>query len=544
MSLTSGFAKVSEPSTRFVEERVNGPRKLIFAVMFVILAAGFSTAADIYFAQNAAGGNDGTSCTNAYAYNDGSHGINVTGNWVAGNTLHLCGTITAPAGANNFITAQASGTSGSVITLKFETGAILTATYWGGPAINLNNKSYITVDGGINGTIQATANGSALANQQDNGVCVRNANSASVNSTNLTVENLICANLYVDSSLADNGGQDTFGIDIFNASNLVIKNNTIHDVKWAIRNGWYNGGFAYSNIVVTGNNLYNMDHGWFGSDAEPTGVANVSGIYVYGNTVGSMVNWDNTLDLNHHDWFHLNATSPSSNITNFFLYNNYGSGDPGAYAGGGFFSYPNYTGTESNLYIFNNVFVNTSTTHSWAVGFLAEYSVGTTLVANNTFVSHVPKDNGLHNGISASGLTSQNNIMQSVANAAVYIDSTSTPTAIDNNNYYASLSWYATNWYSSLGSWQSGSGYDSHATAGNPKLTSTYHLTDSTSAAWQSGRNLYSTCNGRPNPGLGALCFDMAGIARQTTGSWDMGAYADSAGNAPAAPTGLAAVVQ
>jgi hypothetical protein len=527
---------------------VNGPRNLILAVMFVILAAGFSNASDIYFAQNAAGSNNGTSCANAYAYNDGTHGINAAGNWAAGNTLHLCGTITAPAGANNFITAQASGSSGSVIMLKFETGAALTATYWGGPAINLNNKSYITIDGGTNGSIQATANGSALANQQDNGVCVRNANSASLNSTNLTVQNLTCANLYVDSSPADNGGQDTFGIDIFNGYNLVIKNNTIHDVKWAIRNGWYNNGFAYSNIVVTGNNIYNMDHGWFGSDAEPTGTANVSGIYVYGNMVGSMANWDNTLDLNHHDWFHLNATSATSNLTNFYLYNNYGSGDPGAYGGGGFFSYPNYTGTESGLYIFNNVFVNTSTNHSWAVGFVAEYSVGTTLLVNNTFVSNAvspAKDNGIHTGISGTGLTSKNNILQGIANAAVYVDSTSSATTLDSNDYYASPSWFKTNWYAALPSWQSGTGYDSHATAGNAKLTNTYHLTGNTSAAWQTAESLYSICNNQPNPGLGALCLDNAGVQRQSAGNWDIGAYEDSAsGDAPAPPTGLAAVVQ
>ena len=39
------------------------------------------------------------------------------------------------------------------------------------------------------------------------------------------------------------------------------------------------------------------------------------------------------------------------------------------------------------------------------------------------------------------------------------------------------------------------------------------------------GSNLYSSCNGQPNPGLGALCYDLAGFARPTSAAWDMGAY-------------------
>lgn len=526
---------------------MKGTRYLLFAVIFVALASAFSAASDIYFAQNAAGSNNGTSCANAYAYNDAKHGLGVSGTWAAGANLHICGTWSFSSGTSTPITVQASGSAGNPITLKFEPGAVITAPYWSVHVIEIGQNSYITVDGGTNGTIQASANGSALANQQDYGECVANSNFSGAIS-NVIVQNLICSNLYVDSSLADNGGQDTYGIDVFNCSNCTFQNNTIHDVKWAIRTGWMNG-FSFSNVIVTGNNIYNIDHGWFGSDNEPTGNATVSGVYVYGNTLGSMANWDNTLDLNHHDWFHLNATSATSSITNFYLYNNYGSGDVGAFGGGGFFSYPDHPGTESGLYIFNNVFVNTSTTNSWAVGFVAEYNVGTTLVANNTFVSNAAsptKDNGIHSGFSSPGLTSVNNILQNIVNVAVYVDPTAAPTAIDYNGYYLSPSWFKSgSWYSTLPNWSSGTGYDSHATVGNPKLTSNYHLTDNTSSAWKTGQSLYSTCNGQPSPGLGALCSDKAGVARQSTGPWDMGAYEDSvSGGGPPPPNGLVAVVQ
>jgi hypothetical protein len=57
------------------------------------------------------------------------------------------------------------------------------------------------------------------------------------------------------------------------------------------------------------------------------------------------------------------------------------------------------------------------------------------------------------------------------------------------------------------------------------------------------GTNLYSLCNGQANPGLGALCLDAVGVARPSSGAWDVGAYVFNNGNGPLAPTGLVATV-
>lgn len=530
-----------EPSTRLVEESVNGLRNQVLAIMFVIFAAGFSAASDIYIAQNAAGGNTGVDCADAYAKSY----LDTPSNWKAGNTYHLCGTFNAPAGSSEYIVVGGTGSSGNVITLKFETGALLTAPYWSGAVIDLNGQSYIIVDGGTNGTIQATANGTNLANQQDNGACV--IDHSGPTPTEDTVQNLTCSNLYVDASPSDNNGENTYGIDIWNTDNLVEQNNTLHDMKWAIRVS-YQVGSTFSNLTITGNNIYNMDHGVFIGDSNSSGSAVMSGFYIYGNTVGSMTNWDNTDDNNHHDWFHLNANSVSTRFTNFYLYNNYGNGDVGANANGGFFTFPNAVASESGLYMFNNLFVNTSTSHCWANGFISEYLAGSLMAVNNTFVSNASscKDNGLDYNNSSTGLTFGNNIMQNTANASVYASSGVTISSLDYTNYYQQPSWFSSgNWYTSLSGWQSATGYDSNGTAGNPKLTSSYHLSDSSSASWQSGQNLYSVCNGQPNPGLGALCYDKAGVARPSTGKWDIGAYYDSGGNnlPPNPPTGLTAVV-
>src|ERR1035441_5405250 len=148
-----------------MEEMVIDPRKLLLVIIFTFAAAGFSSANDIYLAQTAQGGNNGQDCADAYAYNDGTHGINVSGNWVAGNTLHICGTISVSAGTN-IITARASGSSGNPITIKWEPGAILQAPYFGTGSkagIVLSGYNYITLNGGNTGNATGTTPGTPPA---------------------------------------------------------------------------------------------------------------------------------------------------------------------------------------------------------------------------------------------------------------------------------------------------------------------------------------------------------------------------------------------
>ena len=542
---------------------MNRPLKLLLTTVFIVVTALFSSANDIYVAQNSAGNNTGADCADAYAvawFNSPANWGSNAGQIGPGTTVRLCGTFNAPAGASGYLTFHGSGASGSPITVLFENGAVLTAVYWSGPAVNLNGESYVTVDGGNGGTIEATANGTSLANQQDNGVCVNNGTPAG-NSQNVVVQNLTCANLYVDASMSDNGGEDTYGIDIWNVSNLTLKNNTIHDVKWAIRNSYATGSTFTNALTMTGNTVYNMDHCYFMTDSNSSGAAIASGFYIYGNSCGSMTNWDNTADNNHHDWFHLNANSASSRFSKFYIYNNTNSGDVGANANSGMFTNEGGQSTSnvSSVYFFNNVFVNTSSNHCFADGFISWDGAGMLLAANNTFLGNSTScvNNGSNssgdNGIAYEGgsvnLQLENNIMHSMGNTFVYTNGGGTSiTTANNNDYYTGGGW---TWLSDgntadFATWKNWCACDSAATIGNPLLTGAYHLTNSSSAAWQKGTNLYQTCSGQPSPGLGALCFDAAGVARPSSGAWDMGAFEDSAsgGSAPNPPTGLAAAVQ
>ena len=535
--------------------------------LFVIVSLGFflahpsaHAASNLYYGQTSAGGATGADCADAFAYNDSTNGFTVSGNWGSGNliapgtTIHLCGTFSFSPGTSTLLTAYASGTSGNPITIKFENNALLTANYWSVPVINLEGESYVTVNGGTNGTIQATANGSGLANKVDNGECV----ASQTGTPNFQiVENLTCSDLYVEASVSDNGGEDTYGIDLWNGTNATIENNTLHDMKWGIRNSYATGGtYAAPVLTVSGNDIYNMDHGYFMGDSSSSGTATASGFYIYANTFGSMTNWDNTADNNHHDVVHLNANSSTTRFSDFYIYNNSFSGDVGANGNAGLFTNEagGSTANVASVYFFNNVFVNTSTSHCFADGFISWVEGGALTAVNNTWVSldtggsPVCTNNGTSlngdNGISpyengSISLTAENDIMQTMQNQFLDLDGGSSITAINFNDYYTGGGWTSLSGASTttFSTWKTDCSCDASSTTANPDLTGSYHLSGSSSAAWQTGTNLTSSCSGQPTPGLGALCSDKNGTARPTSGAWDMGAYEDSAISQATAPT-------
>jgi hypothetical protein len=94
----------------------------------IIFSDDFST--DTYFAQASAGTGMGSDCAEARAISS-----MLAMDWSPGNDLHLCGTYTTQP------VALGSGTSGSPITVTYESGA-------SGPCPNLNGYTYITVVGG------------------------------------------------------------------------------------------------------------------------------------------------------------------------------------------------------------------------------------------------------------------------------------------------------------------------------------------------------------------------------------------------------------
>ena len=109
-----------------------------------------------------------------------------------GDTVHLVGTF------SNVLNVSGSGSAGNPVTFLFEPGAKFSASLWpASGAINITAKNWIVIDGGSNGLIENTNNGTSLGNQaQSFGVL-------GAQSSHLTVQNLTITNMYHRTDISD-----------------------------------------------------------------------------------------------------------------------------------------------------------------------------------------------------------------------------------------------------------------------------------------------------------------------------------------------------
>jgi hypothetical protein len=550
----------------------------------LLFAASLAFGSDIYFAQSAAGGGAGTSCATAESlatFNGGTA--------TAGNTYHLCGTVTGQV----TVPACTSGSSSTHCEVLFDsasTGNITAAALSASGAIVLQN--YWTIDGGtacgtsgqtanftswqttcgssLSGTgfIKNTANGTGLANQ----VATVGIFGSSVH--DIEIRNLIINNLYQKTAFisdTSNGAQNTFGIEITGAGNNIL----IHDVAISMVNtGIYialTGSSAntqvYKNVV--------SQNKWGILNAQGSGVS--TGTYDYFNdiNIGTLWNTDfNNGDPYHTDYLFLFGQNSSVYMTNTYVYGNYLHGAGGShnttdglyYCMSGFI-YDNQN--QQTQYIFNNVF-NLTSGYSCGGAVTTGYSSTFYLIANNTFLSYGASTCNANNGgntctanadfgpNNSASTNIENNITSGYNSPMIYNHSGAAGFAtVDYNNYFgwdnSGAPWCVGTTASCANStiytcFQTSDGncnfdnggqangpwnavHDQHGNENNPHLTASFHLLNNTSGAWQTGTNLYSTfgCSSPVIPGLGAGCSDAAGVARPSSGSWDMGAYEDSA---------------
>jgi hypothetical protein len=486
--------------------------------------------ASIFYAPASAGSNNGTSCANAYALTDGTNGFNVAGKWGSGGTqigagtvVNLCaGTYTYAAGTTGALVFQGSGTSGHVITLEASGGAVvITAPYWsngsayGGP-INTNAQSYLLING-TNITLQATANGTGLANQVDFGVGV-----LATGSSNVTVENLTIANIYVHqctypvSSCTDEGGQSTQGVLFVGAnSNITITGNTIHDVKWGI-NGGSGTGSANTNETITGNTVYHIDHG-IAIGMGGTG-STLAGLTITGNSIHDFQNWDDNGNQNHHDGIHTWAYTSGGAITSYVNSGNYIWGDFGFGLNAAIYAEANVASGNMPTPVFvNNLIVDQGSISRNGCGEICLSILNAPLIANNTVVG--PGGFGTI-GISlyytTSGTKVENNVIEQMVEATNLANG-ATFTTWDYNNY-SQIGANGWNLNSTFAAWQSACSCDSHGSNTNPNLNASFQPVAASTALLGQGSNLTSLS-------VTALDSDFLGNARPASGNWTMGAY-------------------
>jgi hypothetical protein len=551
---------------------------LCMAVLSAFLFPSNAAANDVYVSQNGNGG--GTSCGDTLSaawFNTASHwGGNPIG---PGTTVHLCGTFTGTAGGT-MLFFQGSGTSSNPITLFFEAGANFTAPYWlnggsgTGGAINTNQQSYIVINGGptcgwnqatltvtpCNGAIVNTANGTNLANQ---------ATTIAIdvyNSSHITIENIDMHNLYVRTGNAaeDPNWNGQACIDMQGTTTYITMQNFIcHDVGWGII-----GGTDYI-TVGPGMEAYNADHN--------IATAPVHG-FIFGNHMHDWAIWDSTSDAYHHDGLHCFGPDTVGLSQQLYLYNNQFDGQTGNDITQFIFLEGNGSSTRCMVgggtdYIFNNVGVATSGFE----GFWGPFGNATTgdmndIMVNNTAVGYSGSNGVLQVVQNSTHQTVENNVSQGAGELIQQGGSGSTSYAAFDYNAYSYCG--STNCWAAAGvdsgsfaAWQAGTclgaantcdphgiGYPYPMSAPNPLLLDSACVAGSvgSSCAPQSGSpligkgaNLTSLCTGN----LAALCSDIAGNPRPSTGPWTIGAYqsggtAVSSGATPAAPTNLSVTVE
>jgi len=577
--------------------------------------------ADIYFANVSAGANDGSSCANAFAYNDVTNGWNTSGKQVAGNVLHVCGTITG--GTNSTIlTATNSGTSGNPITLKWETGAILQAPFFQGSGttptcgLTVNGKSFWTFDGGTNGIIQNTANGTGLANQSD--TCFINMQGGSNN----TVKNLTLANAYVHQimqtgvtatgtgttatltcaiancglavgesgitvsdpggssafdgtnititgvsgntasyasaatgsgsnlTLSDTKGGNSYGIIYGGGSNLAITNNVFHDIRWQTFGIYASAGL--STWTLTGNEFYNGDHGAGGGSNANS--ATLDNFLVQFNTFHDFQNWralcgtdsSNPNFCFHLDYYHIWAgggANTSARMTNVVIDKNYFYGD----AGGGT-AYINLESDQSRssyydgCVVSNNVLVASNAADIPASGYISSGGQNEKFV-NNTVIGS-SSSQGVSNAgvfIGSAGLneTIENNIFELVGYGINTNQAANNWTTIDFNYYYkhnGQMNYSGGGGIVSFATWQAVTGTpDTHSTSSGtvaPQIQTVIPFAPTGANVQGAGTNLTSLCSTHAQicTGIGfSGGKPVAGTARPSSGSWDLGAVQTAA---------------
>jgi hypothetical protein len=502
-------------------------------LLILVLSMPALAANDVYIAAASAGGNTGVDCANAKALSY----FNSVGNWSASptgiqigpdTTAHLCGNFTGPTGADSYIQMQGSGTAGHPVTVKWETGAIVQAPYFSAAhgGVDMNGKTNIVIDGGTNGILQNTANGTGLANQQ------LSAMIQGSNCTNCQVKNLTIANVYVHSLATDASGGATYGINFQGGSGITIgPSNTIHDADV---------GFLYgitgtaTNLRVTSNTLYSINQS---IEVGNTGAFTLTGLTIDANIAHDWANWDDNTNSFHHNAVHLFTVSSAGVITGTFqVYNNYFYGDMGNHATSFMFFESNSGGLMGAPQIFNNVINHTSSANASPNGLLYG-QVASGLLANNTFIDAGGSGGNGWNclDLAASSWTVKNNIFQG-CNVYVYLESGKTFTATDYNEYFGGPpNWdYQGVFKTTFATWKSACSCDANGNTSTPNLNGSFQPV-ATSGAIGAGTDLSGLA-------ITALNSDKNGNARSAP--WTIGALNAAGGGASFVPQAGGFLVQ
>lgn len=527
------------------------------AIRLLILLAVLSlsvSAEDIYVSQNTAGGDTGADCANAHSLS----WLNTSGNWgagagkvSAGDTVHLCGTLT------NTLQILGSGTAGNPITILFETGANFSAPYWGNHAqvsnsIYASGRSFITIDGGANGVIQSTANGisQSYTNPMGTPEGIWMNTMSDVRIKNLTVKNMY----FMHQQLYDGtAGLAAQGIVLGGPmTNVTVDHCTVLQVGNAI----VLNPFGYStNVLIMANHCTSNSWGLFyNSTSGGQGAFGYSfasnffdhfEAFEYTNSDGTYQN------VYHNDSIIINANPTPNGVTNtgMRIYCNTFGPSVGVGCSADIYSYSSNPNAFESPVIYNNLFLQNTNTH------ISNGNIGlgmhNAFIANNTMIS---SNNGMlcADIIIQTGSHWVNNLTYQASQWITCSsgDNTLGPVESDYNVLYCGLRAITMNqpfnsfpfqW--TWGQWINPANnsnnitFDSHSTSNGPVIflpgadftTMSYVPTNTDTYAYQKGTNLTAM----------GITTDFYGNPRAAVGAWNIGAFENTNNAAPSGTIGV-----
>ncbi len=470
-------------------------------------------AADIYVSQSGTG--SGASCKDTHSVswlNAGSSwGTNPT-QIGPGSVVHLCGVISSP------LAIQASGSDGAPITLRWEADARVSLSTWtpGSGAVSCSGGDHIVIDGGSNGVIEATANGTQLA-QHDNlfGVYLNNCSHSEV-------KNLTVRSLYVRTPLSADTCACGQGIRVDNSSDVQVDHNVVQDAAQAF-------------VFVFGDN---SEVHYFSNRASrtsacfafsPQGAATATAVTIHDNDCSDLFVWWDPADNNHLDGVHAWTQTAGANLSGLRIYNNYFHGDwhDSAHTTAHIFV-ENGPGTLTGALLYNNLF---AAEYVPSNGFIYLKGTANAGIYNNTGIG---SGSGLGFQTSgASGTSIENNILSSLDVFFSFSGSGSVATS-DHNIFHNGGSGFSYNGnnYNSLSAWQ-GTGFDAHSLSSDPLVAASGDIS-SASPAGGSGANLSSL-----------FSTDKNNTTRPAQANWAIGCreVAADQGTKPSPPTNVIVTV-
>jgi hypothetical protein len=479
-----------------------------------------------YIAQTQQGTGSGADAANAKAVSF----FNTSGNWSAApatsgkispaDTVRLVGTITTA------LEAQGSGTSGNVITVLFETGSKLSSPCWttdGG--FKVNNKSYITLDGGATGIIggrdgnpalavgivENTANGTGLANSAEScGVYFQESKFC-------TIQNLVVQNIYVRTGTTDaqDGGRGIRSADAngTGVNDLLITNCIVHDANQGVDVDYGPGDHDYTITYIT---HYNVNHGVVcGGRGSTSTLTNITIHHIYGYNWNV---WNHTTTNNfHHNAVFIFADN-NDTVTNPTVHSCFfGPGYGGVYQTSGIY----INGGIYNIKVYDNLFLADTGEYA-SNGFITVDSIKATtiLVSNNTLIGGGTTVDGAGMASTGQGATLtyilENNIFQNLKLAVSFHNRANFTLTSNYNTYYslgASPIDWSTNTSGSVISYVTwtGLGFEANSSTSDPSLDVNY--------VPQSG----SPTNGAGVSLAGSYTLDAAGRTWSANSGWGMG---------------------